>query len=63
MNSQFAFFREKYNLCGWVYQTMDGLYHYFIMKDKRYALHKKNSYETYDKAQLECLNQLKQITT
>ena len=54
----FNWFREKHNLCSWVYQTNSGLYHYSILKEDRFLLSSYNNQTKYQEARLECLKKL-----
>ena len=57
----FRWFREKKNLCSWVYQSNSGLYHYSILKDDRYLSSSYNNETTYKEAELACLKKLIEI--
>lgn len=57
----FKWFREKYNLCSWIYQSNSGLYHYSILKDGRYLTNGYNNQTSYELSELECLKKLIEI--
>ena len=54
----FRWFREKYSLCSWRYQSNSELYHYSILKDDRYLSSGYNNQVTYEEAELDCLKKL-----
>jgi len=57
----FRWFRKKYGLCSWVYQSNTELYHYSILKDGRFLSGAYLNFETYEEAELECLKKLIEI--
>jgi uncharacterized membrane protein len=57
----FRWFREKYNLCSWVYQVEDNRYFFSQLKNGRYLVSKSSEYNTYEEAELACLEKLIEI--
>lgn len=56
----FTWFREKHNLCAWVYQSNVGSYHYSILESGRWMKGHSASvtYTSYEEAQNECVHKL-----
>lgn len=54
----FRWFREKYKMCHWVYQSNDESYFYSILKQGRYLVTNSSEYKTYEEAEIECLKKL-----
>jgi hypothetical protein len=54
----FRWFREKYCICSWVYQVDKNRYFFSQLKNGRYLITKSSEYNTYEEAELECLNKL-----
>jgi hypothetical protein len=54
----FRWFREKYCICSWVYQVDKNRYFFSQLKNGRFLVTKNSEYNTYEEAELECLNKL-----
>jgi hypothetical protein len=54
----FRWFREKYCICSWVYQVDKNRYFFSQLKNGRFLVTKSSEYNTYEEAELECLNKL-----
>lgn len=54
----FRFFREKYKLPSWVYTSNNEKFYYGILRDTRFLIDGNKSWETYEEAELACLNKL-----
>jgi len=57
----FRWFREKYKMCHWVYQSNDESYFYSILKQGRYLVTNSSEYKTYEETELKCLKKLIEI--
>ena len=67
----FRWFREKYQLPSWIYTSDDEKFYYSILKNKRFMISEfytvtkikipNKIYNTYEEAELACLNKLIRI--
>jgi len=57
----FRWFRVKYKMCHWVYQSNDESYFYSILKQGRYLVTNSSEYKTYEETELKCLKKLIEI--
>ena len=54
----FDWFREKYNLTSWVYQSNNESFHYSILQNGRFMTAGYKSTVTYEEARQACLEKL-----